>query len=141
MKESPGSEIYLMDPFRSRLLSVSNGITDHELGQLKFVCKQHIPVGVLERIVRPLDLFDELENRNLLSEDNTRFLAELLTEINRLELKEELFGVRGKLVSMIYFERRCFTLFGWSLNHRNKSIVLTVVVHVKAEPLENCNAS
>lgn len=83
-----------MDPFRARLLSVSNGITDRELGQLKFVCKQHIPVGVLEKIVRPLDLFDELENRNLLSHDNTVFLAELLTEINRLELKEELFGVR-----------------------------------------------
>lgn len=88
----------VMDPFRARLLSVSNGITDRELGQLKFVCKQHIPVGVLEKIVRPLDLFDELENRNLLSHDNTVFLAELLTEINRLELKEELFGVRGKYI-------------------------------------------
>jgi len=85
-----------MDPFRARLLSVSNGITDRELGQLKFVCKQHIPVGVLEKIVRPLDLFDELENRNLLGHDNTDFLADLLTEINRTELKEELFGVRGK---------------------------------------------
>jgi len=31
-----------------------------------------------------------------LGHDNTVFLAELLTEIDRLELKEELFGVRGK---------------------------------------------
>ena len=85
-----------MDPFRVRLLSVSNGITDRELGQLKFVCKQHIPVGVLERIVRPLDLFDELENRNLVSRDDTEFLAELLTEIDRFELKDELLGVKGK---------------------------------------------
>lgn len=85
-----------MDPFRVRLLSVSNGITDRELGQLKFVCKQHIPVGVLEKLVRPLDLFDELENRNLLSHDSTEFLAELLAGIDRLELKDELLGVRGK---------------------------------------------
>lgn len=84
-----------MDPFRVRLLSVSNGITDRELGQLKFVCKQHIPVGVLERIVRPLDLFDELENRNLVSRDDTEFLAELLTEIDRFELKDELLGVKA----------------------------------------------
>ena len=91
----------MMDPFRARLLSVSNGITDRELGQLKFVCKQHIPVGVLEKIVRPLELFDELENRNLLGHDNTVFLAELLTEINRLELKEELFGIRGKQCLLI----------------------------------------
>ena len=85
-----------MDPFRVRLLSVSNGITDRELGQLKFVCKQHIPVGVLERIVRPLDLFDELENRNLLGQENTTFLAELLTGIDRFELKDELLGVKGE---------------------------------------------
>ena len=85
-----------MDPFRVRLLSVSNGITDRELGQLKFVCKQHIPVGVLERIVRPLDLFDELENRNLLGHDNTEFLAELLTGIDRFELKDVLLGVKGE---------------------------------------------
>lgn len=115
-----------MDPFRSRLLSVSNGITDHELGQLKFVCKQHIPVGVLEKIVRPLDLFNELENRNLLSQENTVFLAELLTEINRCELKEELFGVRGKFISKIYFGR-CFTLLTLTPNHRNKLIIRTVV--------------
>lgn len=85
-----------MDPFRVRLLSVSNGITDRELGQLKFVCKQHIPVGVLDRIVRPLDLFDELENRNLLGQENTAFLAELLTGIDRFELKDELLGVKGE---------------------------------------------
>ena len=85
-----------MDPFRVRLLSVSNGITARELGQLKFVCKQHIPVGTLERIVRPLDLFDELENRNLLGQENSEFLAELLTGIDRLELKDELLGVKGE---------------------------------------------
>lgn len=85
----------VMDQFRARLLSVSNGITNDELGQLKFVCKQHIPVGVLEKIARPLELFDELENRNLLSEGNTELLAELLSEINRFDLKEELHGVKG----------------------------------------------
>lgn len=83
-----------MDPFRVRLLSVSNGITDREFSQIKFVCKQHIPVGVLEKILRPLDLFDELENRNLLGHENTNFLEELLTEIDRLELKDVLHGVR-----------------------------------------------
>lgn len=85
-----------MDQFRARLLSVSNGITSEELGQLKFVSKQHIPAGVLEKIARPLELFDELENRNLLSERNTMFLAELLSEINRLDLKDELLGVKAR---------------------------------------------
>ena len=75
-----------------KLLSLSNEITDGELVQLKFICKQHIPVGVLERIKRPLELFDELENRNLLTPDNKEFLAAILAGINRLELRDNLLG-------------------------------------------------
>lgn len=82
-----------MDLFCVRLLFVLNGIIDWEFGQLKFVCKQYIFVGVLEKIVCLLDLFDEFENWNLLSYDNIVFLVEFLIEINCLELKEELFGV------------------------------------------------
>lgn len=81
-----------MDPFRVKLLSLSNEITDRELVELKFICKQHIPVGVLERIKRPLELFDELENRNLLNPDNKEFLAAILGGINRLELRDDLLG-------------------------------------------------
>ena len=94
-----------MDPFRVKLLSLSNEITDRELVELKFICKQHIPVGVLERIKRPLELFDELENRNLLTPDNKEFLAAILGGINRLELRDSLLGrgcnhldVHGSLV-------------------------------------------
>ena len=75
-----------------KLLSLSNEITDRELVELKFICKQHIPVGVLERIKRPLELFDELENRNLLTPDNKEFLAAILGGINRLELRDNLLG-------------------------------------------------
>lgn len=81
-----------MDPFRVKLLSLSNGITDREFVELKFMCKQHIPVGVLERLKRPLELFDELENRNLLNADNKEFLAAILGGINRLELRDDLLG-------------------------------------------------
>lgn len=81
-----------MDPYRLKLLSLSNELTNQELVELKFICKQHIPVGVLERIKRPLELFDELENRNLLASDNKEFLAALLAGINRLELRDDLLG-------------------------------------------------
>lgn len=81
-----------MDPFRLKLLSLSNEITDRELVELKFICKQHIPVGVLERIKRPLELFDELENRTLLTPNNKEFLAAILGGINRLELRDSLLG-------------------------------------------------
>lgn len=81
-----------MDPYRLKLLSISNEITERELVELKFVCKQHIPVGVLERISRPLELFDELENRNLLTPDNKEFLAAILAGINRLKLRDDLLG-------------------------------------------------
>ena len=75
-----------------KLLALSNEITDRELEDLKFICKQHIPVGVLEKIKRPLELFDELENRNLLTPDNKEFLAAILGGINRSELRDSLLG-------------------------------------------------
>ena len=75
-----------------KLLALSNEITDRELVELKFICKQHIPVGVLEKIKRPLELFDELENRNLLTPDNKEFLAAILGGINRSELRDSLLG-------------------------------------------------
>ena len=81
-----------MDPYRLKLLSLSNEVKDQELVELKFICKQHIPVGVLERIKRPLELFDELENRNLLTPENKEFLAAMLAGINRLELRDDLLG-------------------------------------------------
>lgn len=81
-----------MDPYRLKLLSLSNELTNQELVELKFICKQHIPVGVLERIKRPLELFDELENRNLLASDNKELLAALLAGINRSELRDDLLG-------------------------------------------------
>ena len=80
-----------MDPYRLKLLSLSNELTDRDLVELKFICKQHIPVGIL-RIKRPLELFDELENRNLLASNNKEFLAALFAGINRLELRDDFLG-------------------------------------------------
>ena len=86
-----------MDQYRLKLLSLSNEITVKELADLKFICKEHIPAGVLERVHRPLELFDELENRNLLAADNKEFLAAILAAINRLELREEILGKKKAL--------------------------------------------
>lgn len=81
-----------MDPYRLKLLSISNGITENELVGLKFICKDHIPVGILEKVTRPLELFNELENRNVLGPSKTEYLGTLLAGISRLELRDELFG-------------------------------------------------
>jgi len=107
-----------MDPFRVKLLSLSNEITDRELVELKFICKQHIPVGVLEKIKRPLELFDELENRNLLTPDNKEFLAAILGGINRLELRDSLLG-RGCNHLNIHG--------GLAIYHDTVAFILTVV--------------
>ena len=79
-----------MESYRLKLLSISNGLTEKELTELKFVCKEHIPVGIIESISRPVELFNELEKRNLLSSTNTDYLQVLLTGINRLELRDAL---------------------------------------------------
>ena len=89
-----------MDPYRVKLLSVSNEITERELSELKFICKSKVPTGVLEKITRPLELFSELENRCLIGPDNNEFLGDLLASIERLELRDELFGHRGEILNI-----------------------------------------
>ena len=83
--------------FRTKLLSISNSITQKEFSDLKFVCKEHIPVGILERFTTPLELFNQLEKHNLLAADNKDFLGVLLIGINRNELRDELFDEKGDL--------------------------------------------
>ncbi len=64
--------------FRKMLTEVSKGVKDHELKAMKFMCKDFIPKRRLEEIKTALNLWEALEERELLGVYNTRFLRELL---------------------------------------------------------------
>ena len=84
------------DPFKVILLDISQELTTTNLDGMKFACEGKIPDGVLERITQPLELFKELEHRNILAETEKDFLAELLLHVGRQELARKLLGMDGK---------------------------------------------
>ena len=86
-----------MSSYRYLLLELSNSLTTAELQELKFLCADVIPVGRLERINRGFELFDALEQLNMLSEENRDFLASKLIAVNRNDLRDKLLGIQGKL--------------------------------------------
>jgi hypothetical protein len=91
-----------MDPYRAKLLSISNDITEKEFSDLKFLCKGHFPSGILEAANRPLELFELLERNSLLGPENNDYLVALLDGINRSELTELLLGEKGKSTVQIF---------------------------------------
>ena len=56
--------------FRLKLGKIASQIESHRLERFKFLCKDSIPEGDLERISSPEALFIELEHR-MLGEDKT----------------------------------------------------------------------
>lgn len=82
--------------YRLLLLELSNSLTSSDLEQLKFLCRDVIPAGRAEKITRPFEFFDALEQLNMLSEENRDFLASKLIAVNRNDLRNKLLGIQGK---------------------------------------------
>lgn len=76
--------------FRRCLNAISNQLSRQNLDDMKFVCKDHVPVSRMERVRSPLDLFQALEERGKMSADDTNFLAQVLFSVDRSNLISEL---------------------------------------------------
>ncbi|XP_005874199.2 PREDICTED: caspase-10 isoform X1 [Myotis brandtii] len=66
------------EKLRRRLLSIDSNLGDLEVQKLKFLCRDFVPHKKLEKASSALDIFDHLINEELLSEEDTFLLAELL---------------------------------------------------------------
>ena len=72
--------------FRSFLLRLSNDITKETLEKMKYLCLDDIPERDLENISSPLQLFKDLERRQMIGIDNLSFLRKLLSDVMCLSL-------------------------------------------------------
>ena len=72
--------------FKTFLLRLSDHITERKLSELKYLCSDYIPEGDLEKISSPLDLFRELQRRQMIGIDNLSFLQELLSDVMYIQL-------------------------------------------------------
>lgn len=81
-----------MDPFLVLLHSVSAGLSDDELTELKFLCRGRVGKRKLESVRCGLDLFTVLLEQNELDAEHTELLRELLVSLRRQDLLQRLDG-------------------------------------------------
>ena len=76
--------------FRRCLNSLANQLSRQNVDDMKFVCKDHVPVSRMERVRSALDIFQALEERGKHSIDDTSFLVKVLISIERSNLVADL---------------------------------------------------
>ncbi|XP_048575655.1 mitogen-activated protein kinase kinase kinase A isoform X2 [Nematostella vectensis] len=82
-----------MTNFRALLLKISDELTSENFSSMRFVCRDVIPAGRLEHFRRPIDMFVEFERLNRLDEKNRDFLASILVQIGRPDLRNLLLEI------------------------------------------------
>ncbi|XP_064142890.1 caspase-8 isoform X2 [Loxodonta africana] len=75
-----------MEYFKKCLFTIGEQLDSEELASLKFLCLEHIPQKSQEHIKTGLMLFEKLQDKGMLEENNLSFLKELLFRIQRLDL-------------------------------------------------------
>ncbi|XP_022096855.1 probable ATP-dependent RNA helicase DHX58 [Acanthaster planci] len=93
-----------ISPYRQTLFSISRGLTDDEVGELKFLCKDRLTVSQKEGIKNARDLFDVLEKMGIISEDNFNFLIEIMDHLQCQVLKKKLLDLRKMLGHSVEME-------------------------------------
>uniref|UniRef100_G1PSK3 Caspase-8 n=1 Tax=Myotis lucifugus TaxID=59463 RepID=G1PSK3_MYOLU len=75
--------------FSNCLYEIGEALSSDEVASLKFLCLDYIPLRKQEPIKDALMLFEKLQEKKMLEEDNLSFLRELLFRIDRLDLLEK----------------------------------------------------
>lgn len=79
-----------MDPFLVLLHSLSGSLSNSDLMELKFLCRERVGKRKLERMQSGLDLFSVLLEQNDLEPNRTGLLRELLASLRRHDLLQRL---------------------------------------------------
>ena len=75
--------------FNNCLFEIGEDLTSEEVASLKFLSLDYIPQKKQEPIKDALMLFQRLQDKRMVEENNLSFLKELLFRINRLDLLEK----------------------------------------------------
>ena len=82
--------------FTLMLGKIASQIESHRLESFKFLCKDSIPEGDMERISSPEALFIELEHRMKLGPNQVEFVCQCLEQVGRKDLASKLMAFDEK---------------------------------------------
>lgn len=77
-------------------MKISEQLDDKDLKNMKFIMGEHLPNGHLQRVEMPIDLFNLMINREMLSETILDPLAQLLRDVGRKDLYRKVQQMKGK---------------------------------------------
>ncbi|NXF07426.1 FADD protein, partial [Smithornis capensis] len=75
-----------VSPFLSLLQSISSSLSDRELSDMKFLCRDKVPKRKLEAVGSGRELFSILIEQQHIARDDLHFLRKLLEHIRRSDL-------------------------------------------------------
>ncbi|NXS07132.1 FADD protein, partial [Neodrepanis coruscans] len=75
-----------VNPFLSLQFSISSGLSDAELHEMKFLCGDRVGKARLESVRSGMDLFGILMERGLIAPDDLKYLKRLLEHLQRADL-------------------------------------------------------
>ena len=78
------------ETFRLKLTKIASQLETEKLERLKYLCQDSIPLGDLEKLKRPEQLFLELEQRREIAPNRLQFLIDHLENVGRKDLAEDL---------------------------------------------------
>ena len=78
----------IINRFRAFLERISLELEQDQLDGLKFLLHGKIPLGILEKCLKPRDLFTRMMHHSLLGEDNLDTLEQLFKDTGRSDLAE-----------------------------------------------------
>ena len=76
----------LLNPFLVFLQRLSLEIEEDQFQSMKFLVKDSIPLGILEKCVSPRDLFSRMQQKCILGEENLDLLEEMMITVERTDL-------------------------------------------------------
>ena len=79
-----------MSDFRAFLLNLFDSLEEEELAKLKFMCGDKILPGQRQKLKEGYQLWEKLENLDLLSEEKPDYLATKLANIGKKKLSDQL---------------------------------------------------
>uniref|UniRef100_A0A8C3WH00 DED domain-containing protein n=1 Tax=Catagonus wagneri TaxID=51154 RepID=A0A8C3WH00_9CETA len=104
--QSPSWDDNCQMDFRGKLLIIDSNLGDQDVERLKFLCRDYVSPRSLEKANSALDIFDQLLTKELLSEEDTFFLAELLYTIKQNSLLRHLHYTKEQMARLLRDHRK-----------------------------------